>query len=80
MRNQNQKDQNPGTPDQGRLPPRDRSNVDDVPGNAGATNDRTADDPRIIHERRAPGAESAEDELEDELDDEDFEGEDDVRR
>ncbi len=66
--------QNPDTTDQGQLPRRDRSNVDDAPdnaGNRGMRQDRTIGDPRVREERKAPGAENAEDEL----DDEDFEGE-----
>jgi hypothetical protein len=80
MKNQqNPRDRNPGAPDQGQLPRRDRSNVDDAPDNAddrGARQDRSIHDPQVIEERRAPGAENAEDEL----DDEDFDGEEDVRR
>ena len=79
MRNQqDQRDPNQGTADQGRLPRRDRSNVEDVPDNAadrGVREDRTIDEPRVREERRAPGAENAEDEL----DDEDFEGDENVR-
>ena len=66
--------QNPDTADQGQLPRRDRSNVEDTPdnaGNRGMRQDRTIGDPRVDEERQAPGAENAEDEL----DDEDFEGE-----
>jgi hypothetical protein len=60
------------TTDQGQLPQRDRSNVDDAPDNAdsrGMRQERTIGDPRVREERKAPGAENAEDEL----DDEDFE-------
>ncbi len=76
MRNQQnpRERQNPDTTDQGQLPRRDRSNVDDAPdnaGNRGMRQDRTIGDPRVREERKAPGAENAEDEL----DDEDFEGE-----
>ena len=63
--------QDPGT-DQGQLPRRDRSNVEDTPDNAGKSDlrqDRTIGDPSVREERKAPGAENAEDEL----DDEDFE-------
>jgi hypothetical protein len=72
-----EKNQRVQTPDQGELPPRDRSNVEDTPDNAkrGVRNDRTIDDPRVDQEpRRAPGAENAEDEL----DDEDYQGEEEV--
>ena len=67
--------QNPDTTDQGQLPRRDRSNVEDAPDSAGNQNlgqDRTIGDPRAPGGRRAPGAENAEDEL----DDEDFESQD----
>ena len=69
---QDHQGRNPGAADQDEFPPRDRSNIDDVPedgGNRDVRQDRTIGDPRIIEERQTPGAENAEDEL----DDEDFE-------
>lgn len=61
-------------PDREQPPRRDRTGIDDVsdtPENRRMRNERRIDDPRVDEERHAPGAENAEDEL----DDEDYEHE-----
>jgi hypothetical protein len=68
-----QPDQNPDSADQGRLPDRDRSNVNDVPDNAerNLREKPPIGDPNTGERpRRAPG--------DDELEDEGYEGEEDV--